>query len=65
MKTKSMVLGYVATVTGALVALLALACLGQTPPNYVETAVLLIVAGALFGVGWYGLRARSDEITQS
>lgn len=50
--------GNVATIAGAIVALLTLVSLGSTPINYLVSAVLAVMAAALLGVGWHQLSAK-------
>ena len=53
---KNVVVGYVSTIGGVLVSILALASLGDARPNYLVTAVLLAFALGALGVGWYRFR---------
>lgn len=58
---KRIVLGYVGTIGGTVLSLLTLASLGDAHPNRLATTVLFLMAVAMLGVGWYGLRTGRPE----
>jgi hypothetical protein len=58
---KKQIIGYVGTLGGAVIGLMTLASVSGATPNYLVTAVLALMALALFGVGWYGLSAEPPK----
>jgi hypothetical protein len=53
---KQLVMGYVGTLAGVVVGILALASLGSFEANLVTSAILALLSLVCLGVGWYGLR---------